>query len=174
LSFLRNNMTTLELVEGVTSFLPPTAEEVQRCDSLAHGIHFEQGKNPDGLLPELFFLKVSVALEYAMGMLQQLGMQPEGVLQFRDFYVQRLSEGMAKVAESSPGQGVLLLKNRIQAYAQALHGEHAEDPHLNVADRFTRYAGAPDEPQLTTLCLDTCKSLNRAFLDEIASLGTAS
>ena len=48
---------------------------------------------------------------------------------------------------------------------------HPEDPHLNVADRFTRYAGAPDEPQLVTLCLDTCKALNRVFLDEIGALG---
>jgi hypothetical protein len=170
MAFLRNNMTTLEILEGVTGFLPPTPEEVRRCDQLEKNVRFEEGKDPRGLLPELFFLKVSVALEYAVGMLQQLGMSPEGVAQFHEFYTNRLSQGMTGAIQSVPGHGVALLKSRMQSYARALHEKHPEDPHLNVADRFTRYAGCADEPQLTALCLDTCKLLNRAFLDEIASL----
>lgn len=163
-------MTTLEIVEGVTGFLPPTPDEVWRCDQLEQSIVFEEGKDPRGLLPELFFLKVSVALEYAMGMLQQLGMSPEGVTQFYEFYTQRLSQGMSGAIVSAPGHGVSLLKSRMQSYAQALHEQHPQDPHLNVAACFTRYVGCADDPQLTAFCLDTCKFLNRAFLNEITSL----
>ena len=54
-------------------------------------------------------------------MLQQLGMKPEGVEQFYEFYTKRLADGMATAAQSAPGHGVALLKSRMQAYAQALH-----------------------------------------------------
>jgi hypothetical protein len=70
-----------------------------------------------------------------------------------------------------PGHSVLVLKSRMQAYGKALHEKHPEDVHLGLADLFTRFAGAPDEPQLVALCLDCCRSLNRIFLNEIASLG---
>ncbi len=98
-------------------------------------------------------------------------MDPGGIRQFHDLYVQRLSTGLAAVSkESMQGRSVLMMLSRMRAYSEALHLAHPEDPHLHVADRFTRFAGAPDDPELVALCLDTCKALNRAFLDEIASL----
>jgi len=171
MGFLKNNMTTLEILDGVAGYLPPTPDEVRRCDQLEKSLHFESGKDPRGLLPELFFLKVGVALEYSLGMLQQLGMSTEGLEQYHEFYVKRLTDGMAGALQSDPSHGVALLMNRVQSYTQALHETHPEDPHLNVADRFSRNVGCADEQQLTTLCLDTCKFLNKAFLDEISALG---
>lgn len=173
MSFLRNNMPVPEIVEGVLSLLPPTEAEIRRCDAIAFSARFDEGKDPAAVLPELFLLKIAMACEYAMGMLEQLGMKPEGVAQFYEIYTARLAKGFAAFFESMPGHSVVVLKSRLETYDKALHEKHPEDPHLNVADLFTRYSGAPDEPMLVSLCLDTCKAMNQAFIDEVASLGKA-
>lgn len=171
MAFLRNNMPIPEIVDGVLALLPPTEAEIIRCDEITSSVRFEEGKDPAAIVPELFLLKISMACEYAMGMLEQLGMNPEGVKQFYEFYTARLAKGFAAFFQSLPGHSVVVLKSRLETYDKALHDKHPEDPHLNVADLFTRYAGAPDEPELVRLCLDTCKAMNQAFVDEIASLG---
>jgi hypothetical protein len=169
--FLRDKMPVTEIVEGVLGLLPPSEAEIRRCDALMSELRFEEGKEPAGVLPELFLLKISMACEYAMGMLEQLGMKPEGISQFYELYTARLAQGFSAFFHSMPGHSVLVLKSRLESYDKALHEKHPEDPHLHVADRFSRYCGAPDAPQLTALCLDTCKAMNQAFVDEIASLG---
>jgi hypothetical protein len=171
MTFLRNNMPMPEIVEGVLGLVPPSAAEVIRCDRLSASLRFDESKDPAALLPELFLLKISVACEYAMGMLEHLGMKQEGVAQFYEFYTARLASGFVAFFQSMPGHSVLILKSRVDAYHKAMHEKHPEDPHFNVADLFTRYAGAADDPQLVTLCLDTCKAMNQSFLDEVASLG---
>jgi hypothetical protein len=171
MAFLRNNMSTLQIVEGVMALLPPGEAEVRRCDAIALSTRFEEGKDPKALLPELFLLKIGVACEYALGALEQLGMPEEGRKQFYEIYTSRLSQGFATFFKNMPGHSVALLKQRMEAYAKALHEAHPEDPHLNLADRFSRYVGAPDAPALVSLCLDTCKSLHQKFMDDIASLG---
>ncbi len=171
MGLLRDNMSTEELAEGVSAFLPPSEEEVRRVDLLAIEVRFEKDRDPQALLHELFLLKAGIAVEYAMGMLEKLGMKPEGIRQFHDIYTRRLSLGLAAASPSMPGRSVALWMGRMQAYGEALHRPHPEDVHLNVADAFTRFAGAPDDPQLVTLCLDTCRSLNQTFIDAIASLG---
>ncbi len=160
MSFLRNNMSTLELAESVSQLLPPSEAEVLRCDAI----------NPE-VLHELFMLKAAIACEYGMGALEHLGMPAEGIRQFYEIYTGRLAKGFAAVFTSMPGHAVATLRARMQAYDEALHQPHPEDAHLNVADRFTRFAGHPDDPRLVALCLDTCKALNQAFLDAIADLG---
>ena len=171
MTFLKNNMPMPEIVEGVLGMLPPTEAEIIRCDGITESVRFEEGKDPAAVVPELFLLKIAMACEYAMGTLQHLGMNEEGVKQFYEFYTARLAKGFTAFFESMPGHSVLVLRTRLEAYDKALHDRHPEDPHLNVADLFTRFCGAPDEPQLVTLCLDTCKAMNQAFLDEVASLG---
>jgi hypothetical protein len=173
MGFLRNNIPIPEIVDGVLALLPPSESEIRRCDAIASTVRFEEGKDPAAIVPELFLLKISMACEYAMGMLEQLGMNPEGVKQFYEFYTARLARGFAAFFESMPGHSVVVLKSRMEAYHRALHEPHPEDVHLNVADLFTRFSGAPDEAQLVPLCLDTCKSMNQAFVDEIRSLGKA-
>jgi hypothetical protein len=171
MGFLKNNMPVPEIVDGVLGFLPPTESEIRRCDTIASSVRFEEGKDPAAVVPELFLLKISMACEYAMGMLEHLGMGEEGLKQFYEFYTARLARGFAAFFESMPGHSVVVLKSRMEVYHRALHERHPEDVHLNVADLFTRFAGAPDDAQLTTLCLDTCKSMHQAFLDEVKSLG---
>lgn len=171
MAFLRNNMPVPEIVDGVLAMLPPGEAEIRRCDELSSSLRFEEGKDPLNLVPELFLLKISMACEYAMGMLEQLGMKEEGIRQFYEIYTARLAKGFAAFFQSMPGHSVVVLKSRLEAYDKALHQPHPEDAHLNVADLFTRYSGSPDAPELTALCLDTCKALNQAFVDEIASLG---
>jgi hypothetical protein len=173
MSFLKNNMPVPEIVEGVLALLPPSEDEVRRCDAIAASEPFDEGKDPAALLPELFLLKICIACEYAMGMLEQLGMNDEGVRQFYQFYTARLATGFAAFFQSMPGHSVAILKSRLDAYDRALHEPHPEDRHLNVADLFTRFAGAADNARLVTLCLDTCKAMNQSFIDEIASLGKA-
>jgi hypothetical protein len=171
--FLRNNMPVPEIVDGVLALLPPTEGEILRCDAIASTVRFEEGKDPAAVVPELFLLKISVACEYAMGTLEQLGMSAEGLTQFYEFYTARLARGFAAFFEAMPGHSVVVLKSRMEAYQRSLHEKHPEDVHLNVADLFTRFSGAPDDAQLVELCLDTCKSLNLAFIDEIKALGKA-
>ena len=46
--------------------------------SLEQSVRFEDGKDPHALLPELFFLKVSVALEYALWYAAAAGHEARG------------------------------------------------------------------------------------------------
>lgn len=169
--FLRNNMPVPEIVEAVLALLPPSEAEIRRCDAIAFLVRFDEGKDPAAIVPELFLLKISMACEYAMGMLEQLGMKPEGLAQFYEFYTARLARGFTAFFQSMPGHSVVVLKSRMEAYGKALHEKHPEDSHLNVADLFTRFAGAPDEAGLVALCLDTCKAMNQTFIREITLLG---
>jgi hypothetical protein len=78
------------------------------------------------------------------------------------------------VAESFPRSreaAVGILAARLKAYGAALHGQHPEDPHLAVGDVFTRACGSADAPELLSLCLDTCKAMNRRFLKELSDFG---
>lgn len=170
MSFLKKELSTLDVVEGVLPWLVPTEDEIRRCDAAA----FAAGKlEPAKMLHEHFMLKAAVAMEYGLGLLETLGMRKEGLEQFHAYYVQRLAEGVADSFPASREAAVGLLASRLKAYTQALHGAHPEDPHLGVADAFTRFCGAPDDPALVTHCLDTCKALNRRFLKELSELGLA-
>jgi hypothetical protein len=167
MGFIKENLSTLDMVLGVLPMLPPTVDEVRRCDSasIVGGLPLEQ------TLHELFLLKASVANEYAQGLMETLGMQPAGLEQFVEIYVRRLAEGLAASFPSDPQKAVGLLANRMKVYGAALHGKHPEDPHLGLADAFTRFCGAADQPDLVSLCLDTCKALNKQFLKELSELG---
>ncbi len=168
MGFIKADLSTLDLVVGVLPLLPPTADELRRCDAAA----FAAGGLPkERVLHEFFLLKAAVAGEYAQGLLETLGMRPEGVEQFVEIYVRRLGEGLAATFPSEPQKAVGLLANRLKTYGTALHGKHPEDPHLALADAFTRFCGAPDQADLVSLCLDACKGLNRTFLKELSELG---
>ena len=168
MGFIKQNLSTLDMAMGVLALLPPTEEEIRRCDAAAFAAGGLQREN---VLHELFLLKAAVASEYGQGLLETLGMQKLGVEQFVEIYVRRLGEGLALTFPSDPQKAVGLLANRIKVYGAALHGQHPEDPHLAVADAFTRFCGSADQPDLVKLCLDTCKSLNRIFLKELSGLG---
>jgi hypothetical protein len=167
MGFIKENLSTLDMVVGVLPLLPPSADEVRRCDSAA----IVGGLDKAQVLHELFLLKAAVANEYAQGLMETLGMQTAGLEQFVEIYVRRLAEGLAASFPSDPQKAVGLLANRLKVYGNALHGKHPEDPHLALADAFTRFCGAPDQGDLVSLCLDTCKSLNRRFLQELSELG---
>jgi hypothetical protein len=177
MTFLKQELTTLDVVNGVFPWLPPTEEEILRSDALAFsaGPSTSSGEPLDKakVLHEFFMLKSGVALEYGLGLLETLGMRAEGLQQFHDYYIQRLAEGVADSFPKSREAAVGMLASRIKAYTKALHGEHPEDPHLAVADVFTRFCGAPDDPGLVSFCLDTCKGLNRRFLKELSDFGLA-
>jgi hypothetical protein len=177
MTFLKQELSTVDVVTGIFPWLPPTEEEILRSDANAFSAGLStssgQGLDKSKVLHEFFMLKSAVALEYGMGLLETLGMRKEGVEQFHDYYVQRLAEGVADSFASSREAAVGLLANRLKTYTAALHGQHPEDPHLAVADAFTRYCGAPDDPGLVSFCLDTCKSLNRRFLKELSDFGLA-
>ena len=168
MGFLKQNLSTLEMAMGVLEMLPPTVEEIRRSDAAAFAAG---GLAREQVLHELFLLKASLGNEYGQGLLETLGMQKLGVEQFVEIYMRRLGEGLAVSFPSDPQKAVGLLANRIKVYAGALHGKHPEDPHLAVADAFTRFCGAADDPGLVRLCLDTCKAMNRAFLKELSDLG---
>lgn len=170
MGFIKENLSTLDMVLGVLPMLPPTAEEVRRCDyaaAVAVGGELDRAQ----VLHELFLLKASVANEYAQGLMETLGMQRQGLDQFYEIYVRRLAEGLAASFPSDPQKAVGLLANRLKVYEKALHSAHPEDPHLGVADAFTRFCGSADQPELVSLCLDTCKALNKLFLKELSELG---
>jgi len=175
MTFLKPELSTLDVVAGIFPWLPPTEEEIYRCDALAFSAapstSTGQGLDKSKFLHEFFMLKAGVALEYGMGLLETLGMRQEGLQQFHDYYIQRLAEGVADSFPASREAAVGLLASRIKGYTAALHGAHPEDPHLGVADAFTRFCGAPDDQGLVTLCLDTCKGLNRRFLKELSDFG---
>jgi hypothetical protein len=157
------------VVEGVAPWLPPAADEVLRSDAAAFAAG---GLSRERVLHEVFLLKTTLGLEYGLGLLEQLGLRREGMEQYHAFYIHRMAEGLL---QGFPGQGeaaVGLLASRIKAYTQALHGNlHPEDPHLAVADAFTRFCGAADDPALVTLCLDTCKEMHGRFMKELTDFG---
>lgn len=169
MGFIKLNLSTLDMVVGVMPFLPPTEQEIRRCDQAALRVNTEAAQAL--VLHELFLLKAAVVNEYAQGVLETLGMHKGGVEQFEEIYVRRLAEGLAMTFPSDPQKAVGLLGNRMKVYGAALHGQHPEDPHLAVADAFTRFCGAADQEDLVGLCLDTCKALNRLFLQELTELG---
>jgi hypothetical protein len=76
-----------------------------------------------------------------------------------------------------PGQGdtaVGILAGRLKAYTLALHGGlHPEDPHLALADAFTRFCGAADDRALVTLCLEACKGMHAKFIGALTDFGLA-
>lgn len=168
MSFLRRDLTTVHVVEGIMPWLPPGEDEIRRCDAAAFAAG---GLDRARTLHELFMLKAALGLEYGLGLLETLGLRREGLEQFHALYVQRLAEGVAAGFPHSRERAVGLLASRLKAYGAALHGPHPEDPHLAVADAFTRFCGAPDAPDLVRLCLDTCKAMNRRFLKELADFG---
>lgn len=169
MGFLKPDLTTIDVVEGVMPWLPPGPDEVRRSDAAA----FAAGGLPrEKVLHEYFLLKTALGLEYGLGMLHTLGLRKEGLEQFHAFYIHRLAEGLAGTFSGQEETAVGLLAARVKAYAQALHGgQHPEDPHLAVADAFTRYCGAPDEHPLVTLCLDACKDMHARFLKELTDFG---
>jgi hypothetical protein len=168
MAFLQKNLTTVHVVEGILPWLPPGEDEVRRCDAAAFAAG---GLDRARCLHEFFLLKAALGLEYGMGLLETLGLRVEGIEQFHALYVQRLAEGVAEAFPNSRETALGLLAQRLKAYSAALHGKHPEDPHLGVADAFTRFCGAPDEPGLVRLCLDTCRSMNRRFLKELSDFG---
>jgi hypothetical protein len=169
MSFLKNDLSTIDVVEGVMPWLPPTEMEVRRCDAaaLASG-----GLAPERVLHEFFLLKAALGLEYGLGLLEKLGLRKEGMEQYHAFYIHRLAEGLVSGFSGQAETAVGLLAARLKAYNQALHGElHPEDPHLAVADAFTRFCGAADERALVTLCLDGCKDMHGHFLGALTDFG---
>lgn len=170
MTFLKPNLTPQELLDGVLGLLAPSEEEIRLCDTLSRGLSLDEGKDPKALLPELFLLKIGVGLEYATGMLAKLGLSEAALTAFHEMATARLAGGFAAHFRETPGHAVTTLRERVRAYAEALHLPHAEEPHLHVADRFSRYVGAADEPLLTELCLDACRRLHQSFLEEMATL----
>jgi hypothetical protein len=168
MTFLRNDLTTVHVVEGIFPWLPPTEEEIRRSDAAAFAAG---GLDRAKTLHELFMLKAALGLEYGLGLLETLGLRKEGLEQFHAFYVQRLAEGVAESFPRSREAAVGILAARLKAYGEALHGQHPEDPHLAVGDLFTRACGSADAPELLSLCLDTCKAMNRRFLKELSDFG---
>jgi hypothetical protein len=168
--FLKPEISTLDVVEGVLPWAAPEDDEVRRCDAAAFAAG---GLEPNQVLHEFFLLKAAMAGQYAMGLLESLGMKREGVEQFHQLYTAKLAEGLAATFKSGAQEAVTQMASRLMAYDKALHGGHPEDAHLAVADAFTRFCRAADQPELVSLCLDTCKALNKRFMDEVASLGSA-
>ncbi len=165
MGLLKDDFSTLDMVAGVMPWLPPDAAEVSRCDAAA----FEAGGLPkERVLHEVFLLKAALGLEYGLGLLERLGLRREGLEQYHDLYLRRLAEGMVAGFAGQAELAVGLMGARFKAYAAALHdGLHPEDPHLAVADAFTRFCGAADARPLVTLCLDTCKAMHTRFLDSL-------
>lgn len=169
MGFLKQDLATVDLVEGVMPWLPPTAEEVLRCDAAAFAAG---GLDRARVLHETFLLKAALGLQYGLGLLETLGMRAEGVEQFQAFYVRRLAEGLLQGFPNEREVALGLLASRLKAYDQALHSGHPEDPHLAVADAYTRFCGAPDERSLVGLCLDLCKAMHQRFIQELKDLGS--
>jgi len=172
MSFLKNDLTTIDVVEGVMPWLPPTEGEVRASDAAAFAAG---GLAQERVLHEYFLLKAALGLEYSLGLLERLGLRKEGMEQFHAFYVRRLAEGLLAGFASQRETAVGIMGARMKAYSEALHGgRHPEDPHLAVADVFTRFCGAPDEHSLVSLCLDACKDLHGRFLRELTEFGLGS
>jgi hypothetical protein len=171
MSFLKNDLSTIDVVEGVMPWLPPTEDEVRRCDAAA----LEAGGLPqERVLHEFFLLKAALGLEYGLGLLEKLGLRKEGMEQYHAFYIHRLAEGLVARFPGQAETAVGLLAARLKAYTRALHeGLHPEDPHLALADAFTRFCGAADEHALVALCLDACKDMHGRFLGALTDFGLA-
>ncbi|HTB33516.1 MAG TPA: hypothetical protein VK842_01515 [bacterium] len=167
MGFLKQDLATVDVVNGVLPWLVPSEDELRRCDAAA----FAAAQPRERVQHEYFLLKAGLGLQYGLGLLESLGMRPEGVEQYELFYVRRLAEGLVEVFPNEKEQAIGLLGSRLKAYDRALHGQHPEDPHLAVADAFTRFCGAADEPTLVTLCLDACKDMHQRFIQEITELG---
>ena len=79
MTFLKPELTTLDVVAGIFPWLPPTEEEIYRCDALAYSAGSStssgQGLDKSKFLHEFFMLKSGVALEYGMGLLETMGMR---------------------------------------------------------------------------------------------------
>lgn len=168
MGFLRNDLTTVHVVEGIMPWLPPTEDEVKRCDAAAFAAG---GLAREKVLHEHFLLKAALGLEYGLGLLETLGLRREGLEQFHALYVQRLAEGVAMAFPSSREAAVGILAARLKAYTAALHGAHPEDPHLGLADAYTRFCGAADNRALVTLCLDAAKDMHARFIKELTDFG---
>jgi len=169
MTFLKNDISTIDVVNGVMPWLPPTEKEVQRCDAAA----FEAGGlAPERVLHEFFLLKAALGLEYGLGLLEKLGLRKEGLEQYHAFYVHRLAEGLVSSFSGQGETAVGLLGGRMKAYTEALHGgRHPDDPHLALADAFTRFCGAADQRALVTLCLEACKDMHSRFLGALTDFG---
>lgn len=170
MGFLKPEISTLDVVDGVLPWAAPELDELTRSDAAAFAAG---GLDPHQVLHEFFLLKAAVTGQYAMGLLESLGMKREGVEQFHQLYTAKLAEGLALTFKSGAQEAVTQMASRLLAYDKALHGDHPEDAHLAVADAFTRFCKAADQPELVALCLDTCKKLNKRFIDEVATMGTA-
>lgn len=171
MTFLRNELTTVHVVEGIFPWLPPTEEEIRACDSAAFA---SGGLDRHRVLHEFFLLKAGLGLEYGLGLLETLGLRKEGLEQFHAMYIQRLAEGIVETFNSSRETAVGIMASRIKAYGVALHEDkHPEGPHIAVADVFTRFCGAADERPLVTLCLDASKTMHDRFIKELSDFGAA-
>ncbi len=170
MSFLKLEMSTFDVVEGVLPLLPPSVQQMERCASADRALR-ARGLETVDIVHELFLLKAAMASQFAMGTLETLGMRAEGIEQFYEIFCKRLEEGLSGVLRSDPKAAVLMARARLGSYDKALHTPHPEDRFLNVADAFTRFCGAADETELVHLCLDACQDLNRSFIAEIRGLG---
>lgn len=169
MSFLKKDLSTIDVVEGVMPWLAPSEAEVRACDAAALSA---SGLPPDRVLHEFFLLKAALGLEYGLGLLERLGLRTAGMEQFHAFYVHRLAEGMVLRFQGEGEKAVGILAARLKAYTQALHlGLHPEDPHLAVADAFTRFCGAADDRALVVLCLDACKAMHGRFMGALTEFG---
>ncbi|MGH7441322.1 MAG: hypothetical protein ACREKE_01470 [bacterium] len=165
----KGDLSTVDMVEAVMPWLPPSETEVRRSDAAAFAAG---GLDCAQVLHEFFMLKVALGLEYGLGLLERLGLRPEGLEQYQVFYVRRLAEGLVG---RFPGEGEAalgILAVRLKAYGNALRlGLHPEDPHLAVADAFTRFCKAADNNELVCLCLDACRDMHGHFLNSLGDLG---
>ncbi len=169
MGFLKDDFSTLDAVEGVMAWLPPSEEEVRRCDAAAFAAG---GLDPARVLHEFFMLKAALGLEYGTGMLERLGLRPEGLEQYHVLYVRRLAEGLLERFAAEGETAVMVLGGRMKAYSKALReGLHPEDPHLAVADAFTRLCGAADDRALVHLCLDGCRDMHSRFIGALTEVG---
>src|SRR5579885_1801538 len=111
MALIRPKMSPDDLVEGILAMLPPTEAEVEACEAFSKALKFEEGKDPANLLPEFLLLKVSVGCEYALGLLEQLGMKAEGIQQFYSLLTGRLARNFAAFFSGMPGHSVAMLKS---------------------------------------------------------------
>lgn len=168
MGFLKPEISTLDVMEGVLPWAAPTPEEVHHSDQASQAAG---GLDASLVLHEFFLLKAAVTGQYAMGLLETLGMKREGIEQFHHLYASRLAEGLQTAFKGSGKEAVVHLASRLKGYDEALHRGHPEDPHLGLADAFTRACGRADDPALVSLCLDACRALNQKFMAEIKAFG---
>lgn len=172
MGFLKNDLSTLDVIEAVMPWLPPTEAEVRRCDAAAFAAG---GLDAARVLHEFFMLKASLGVEYGAGLLERLGLRPEGLEQYQALYIHRLAEGLVLRFRGDGETAVGVLAARLKSYSRALRpGLHPEDPHLALADAFTRFCGAADDRGLVGLCLDACRDMHARFMGALTEAGAAS